>query len=459
MERRHSARHEVPSLVYLVIEPGNGGILHDVNECGMRVSMANPLAADAGCRFSIVLQNQPPIQGVARVAWLSESGKAAGLQFVELPEDSRRQIRQWVESNAQEPVTGKQDGADTNTAGVAGVAATESQETEPKPDTASAAAPKAQTPLFFLPQKQTEEEPKAGVPAEEASLPPAGVGPVGIEQVRLTLTKSSPSGQERKKKRVKQELLFAVRVVAVAALFLVGGFVLNYKGGDAVQYVKRHAPLGMTFSHLTKIGHLPSWSGRKARGKRRSRSLHEETTVTESKAGTPRIWVTPQEKVPLRLEVTDSFNRRWLITDAGQPMIPVDRPRITEQDVATSGEPYTQPAAEAANEPAGPVAQSSNSAEPGGAGMADEEPEAPSTLGPPNVQPGVAAPFTVVLDARIGEDGSVKDVRVVSSPSTELAWAVVEAVKQWHYPPFYRNGHPAEVVTRITVAFRGSTPK
>ena len=59
---------------------------------------------------------------------------------------------------------------------------------------------------------------------------------------------------------------------------------------------------------------------------------------------------------------------------------------------------------------------------------------------------------SVVLQAVIGKDGSVKDVRVESGLPI-LAQAAIEAVKQWRYRPYLLNGQPVEVDSRITINF------
>jgi len=59
---------------------------------------------------------------------------------------------------------------------------------------------------------------------------------------------------------------------------------------------------------------------------------------------------------------------------------------------------------------------------------------------------------TVVLQAVIGKDGSVQDVRVESGLPI-LAQAAVDAVKQWRYRPYLLNGEPVEVDSRITIDF------
>ncbi len=59
---------------------------------------------------------------------------------------------------------------------------------------------------------------------------------------------------------------------------------------------------------------------------------------------------------------------------------------------------------------------------------------------------------TVVLQAVIGKDGGVKNLKVVSGPPM-LIKAATEAVKQWRYKPFTLNGEPVEADTQINVNF------
>ena len=59
---------------------------------------------------------------------------------------------------------------------------------------------------------------------------------------------------------------------------------------------------------------------------------------------------------------------------------------------------------------------------------------------------------TVVLQAVIGKDGTVQDLRVVSGHPL-LTAAAIDAVKQWLYRPYYLNGEPVMVDTQINVVF------
>jgi TonB family protein len=59
----------------------------------------------------------------------------------------------------------------------------------------------------------------------------------------------------------------------------------------------------------------------------------------------------------------------------------------------------------------------------------------------------------VVLEAVIGKDGSVSDVRAISGPALLIPPAL-QAVRQWRYKPYLLNGEPVEVETQIKVQFR-----
>jgi TonB family protein len=60
---------------------------------------------------------------------------------------------------------------------------------------------------------------------------------------------------------------------------------------------------------------------------------------------------------------------------------------------------------------------------------------------------------TVVLDAIVGAEGTVRQVKVLSGPEA-LAAASADAVRWWRYEPYLVNGQPATVETTITVDFR-----
>jgi periplasmic protein TonB len=60
---------------------------------------------------------------------------------------------------------------------------------------------------------------------------------------------------------------------------------------------------------------------------------------------------------------------------------------------------------------------------------------------------------TVILEAIIGENGQVREVRVMKSIAL-LDDAAVDAVRQWRFTPTLLNGEPVPVLMTVTVGFR-----
>jgi TonB family protein len=59
---------------------------------------------------------------------------------------------------------------------------------------------------------------------------------------------------------------------------------------------------------------------------------------------------------------------------------------------------------------------------------------------------------SVVLQALVGTDGNIEDLRVLSGPAI-LATAAQQAVRQWRFKPYLQNGQPVETKARIIVNF------
>ena len=64
----------------------------------------------------------------------------------------------------------------------------------------------------------------------------------------------------------------------------------------------------------------------------------------------------------------------------------------------------------------------------------------------------------VVLEAIIGVDGSIHEVKVISGAPV-LTASTLEAVRQWRYRPTKLNGTAVEVITRIEVTFKFQEPE
>ena len=59
----------------------------------------------------------------------------------------------------------------------------------------------------------------------------------------------------------------------------------------------------------------------------------------------------------------------------------------------------------------------------------------------------------VLMEAMVDEQGKVRNVRIISSPSLLLNDAALSAVKQWVYEPYMENGKAKSVLFTVTVTF------
>lgn len=57
----------------------------------------------------------------------------------------------------------------------------------------------------------------------------------------------------------------------------------------------------------------------------------------------------------------------------------------------------------------------------------------------------------VILKLVVGKNGMVNQVTIVRSPTTKLAKAASNAVRQWRYEPYLLNGTPAAYETYTTM--------
>ncbi len=96
-DRRAHARQAIPSLAYVELDEGNGGIILNISEGGLSVQAVAGLMDDflPGVRFQLA-ETESWIETNARITWTNDTRKLAGLEFLNLTDDSRGRIREWL---------------------------------------------------------------------------------------------------------------------------------------------------------------------------------------------------------------------------------------------------------------------------------------------------------------------------------------------------------------------------
>ena len=79
--------------------------------------------------------------------------------------------------------------------------------------------------------------------------------------------------------------------------------------------------------------------------------------------------------------------------------------------------------------------------------LVDVKPEYPPAIRDAGIE------GTVILGGRIGTDGSMQGLEVISAPHPDLAAAAIAAVRQWQFAATLLNCVPVEVAIKTNVHF------
>lgn len=481
-ERRRRPRQKIDSLVYLNVERDNGGILLDLSEGGMCISVANPLVKSSTIHFSLRLEENWRMDGTARVSWVSDSGRSGGVNFLDLPDGARQWIlRELGERNrpteaesaevhleapeaAAEPAQTPVAAATRQPAlaicepmkASAGVperdfpsAITLTAAPPPSPvadaplgppetphelastaDEPSAEVAIVETPLFFLLRSTTETEERPGADFSIGTEPAAPLQesrqPTGIEEKPVYQPPLRPAPARFEREEVNRFLKDVLVTTAIVATVLAIGIatIFLYTGGNAG--TSRVAPTG---------GPL----------------VLAPSAAAGAQAGSPR----GEKRFPV--EAIDSVGRRWIVMATGRMPVASKSPSVA------AGQKFTLLASRAS---AGPAARTPDSVLAGiPAATTDQslwgwdfpEKQGDSSMSDAREsrsasrQMAIAKP--IVVEARVGRDGAVEFVRLLSSPASPLACSIEKAVQHWRYRPLRRHGRTITFTTRIRFDF------
>ncbi len=104
-DRRGYHRLQVRSLVYVELGRSNGGLILNISEGGIAVQAAQVIAEDLfpEMRFRLP-KSETWIKPTGKVVWQGKSRKEAGIQFLNLSENDRRLIHDWIHSEGLSPI-------------------------------------------------------------------------------------------------------------------------------------------------------------------------------------------------------------------------------------------------------------------------------------------------------------------------------------------------------------------
>jgi TonB family protein len=261
----------------------------------------------------------------------------------------------------------------------------------------------------------------------------------------LPLAKSTASTQQQR-----------MMVMALALLLVALGFVLYRDrdfwfpdAQDAENQPLQNVPAAQT-SQPQPTQPVPTVANKTAHDRHRPRKAPAEVVATASDVDPPIPPTTITRTVlpPLEVEVIAGSVHKTVHPGSNSVHVELQAPS------PAPAEEITQSAPEAPDTAASVTTNAADRVE-----MANDT----SNIVMHSVRPGypmlarqMKVQGSVILQALIGRDGLIQDLRVVSGPPI-LATAAREAVRQWHFKPHYEGADAVETQAKITVNFTIST--
>jgi len=502
MERRLHARRPVRSIAYVELDEGNGGIVLNVSEGGMAVHAVVGLMEENLPQMRIQLPQQKDwVEIGARVAWTGMSRRIAGLEFTDLPELARNQIRDWLSREAV-PVPSQLkvsiDAGNPTSPPCAAAAGTQdppSRETEtvipcieaPTEESGMSAESVAppQTPEALAATEAVKLPPPPKLNSEAPSVPSTAAPVIAKEIPHVPARRSTarPARQPRlgelslvkpqrslpadvQGQRPRRASVFAL-VGFLAAVSLAAGWAAGRGAFDPILASFRTTRTQAAAVKLEPA--LPAASSEAPAPQPTARVADNTPSVVQ--ASQPVSVAAPAG--PSAAQAPAPRSRRPLTAPSRTPATRIQTP--VAYDSRNLGPTIHRPRADYSAPTGADVAPTmtdlpgSSDSILGNAAIGARGPVAPpvrqaAVLKPAELARRVDAVYpaiarqqriegTVILKVAIGPDGTVREARVVSGPAM-LANAAVTAVRQWRYSPARLDGNPIEVENQINVEFR-----
>jgi TonB family protein len=501
-ERRLHPRHRIQMLAYVDLGEDNGGIVLNISEAGLALQAAIALADEELPHLRIQLPpSKKKVEASGRITWLSPTGKEAGVAFVNLHEDVRAQIKEWIILDStpgglqeqeeaeqalpvEEKIVEEQDRAAGSISEVspaipsAPTAFPESSLTAepplaPPPESVSQALP---TPVPAI-RKQAPPQKGPATFGSSGRRKPAAASAMSVAPAVSTPMTNSAGGQSSipptppaevatlgmeagRGVRPLPDSAFALREQAPQSRAESLGKRRWWAFGGAVVSL---AAISFAIGMLAGRGDLRGFVEIFGRDKAAARASDRSTGPSSANSDLT-------ERSSLSGKNTDgpanNFPAAPQTQRASSQVLTLHRPRPGSSDESTS----RQDSSAMVNLPEGPVSASASVAirtrrsiplpseshaansQAGqnlliGALISKTEPAYPQEAQDQKIEGAVR------LHAWIGEDGDVRQVEVLGGPPA-LATAASLAVRRWRYAPTLYDGQPIETEEEVVVVFR-----
>jgi TonB family protein len=491
-DRRAHARQLIPSLAYVELDEGNGGIILNISEGGLSVQAVTSLMEDflPSVRFQLS-DTAGWIESHARISWTNETRKLAGLEFLNLSEDSRGRLKQWLDRDsssagseavdsqeADESTTAEtealpladalEDSSEASRIGLplvevtpAGVAESSAVTADVRP--AADARPDVEAASAVLADLMTSVSDHVHEPAPQAppQLPPPPA-PIPFRQTAEAKAADAKDGGENPTGN-RWSAILVLAALAIGSLAAgwaagqghLGKFLRRLHGGasqgaEEIRGALQH--LGMPSPGMSQI------EVENVNGQRWTIPFNGPLNPSPDNARRPSATYGPQQQA----HKPETGFHTWIISP------PQQQRRASTED--GSGLREAPPVVPEISAPADNILNSANGAHSFAPPPVLAVPAPPTPTGIvkqgqlihrvdpsyPEIAKDQHAEGTVRLNVTVGPDGIVRGVALLGGPRL-LVDAAERAVRQWRYAPTLLDGKPVEFQREVDLTFRLSS--
>jgi hypothetical protein len=104
VERRQSSRRRFESLLYVEVEPGNGGMVLNLSEHGFGFRAVRRVRPRQEVKFAFNLDEKRRTEGRGRLEWCDLEGRVAGVKYTDVSDEFLSEMRKWMGTAVEYPM-------------------------------------------------------------------------------------------------------------------------------------------------------------------------------------------------------------------------------------------------------------------------------------------------------------------------------------------------------------------
>ena len=104
LERRESPRKRFENLLYVEVEPGNGGMVLNLSERGFGFRAVKRVRPKTEVKFAFNLDEKRRVGGQGRLEWSDDEGRVAGVQFTDVSDEFLAEMHSWMANAVEYPM-------------------------------------------------------------------------------------------------------------------------------------------------------------------------------------------------------------------------------------------------------------------------------------------------------------------------------------------------------------------